>query len=243
MSSAFEAFCHWVWSLVLALVRASIGSLLLGFLSVWALWLLLSSLRKYIIGKTSSTFTALSGALVVNITLVSPCTPPTTEVCEKVLDALGKLQLRLAANLASIDAPISDAQRSVALLDALNEDTHLWVCTLLCQSQELGNTASLLTLVSFAVAAPGSKASVIFETLCSKGLAPDLATHMECFVVKAASLDLPAKVAVAMFPHSLDPALADKGVWEPTPPVKLCLPLRPPLQFLPNACEFLPNYV
>ncbi|KAJ9058182.1 hypothetical protein DSO57_1015023 [Entomophthora muscae] len=82
--------------------------------------------------------------------------------------------------------------------------------TLLCQIQELGNTSSLLTLVSSAMAAPGSKASVIFETLCSKGLnpdlAPDLASHVECFEVKAASLDLPTEMAIAMFHNSLDAA-------------------------------------
>ncbi|KAJ9072491.1 hypothetical protein DSO57_1027031 [Entomophthora muscae] len=43
-------------------------------------------------------------------------------VCEKVLDALRELQLCLSADSASADTPISDAQRLVALLDALDRD-------------------------------------------------------------------------------------------------------------------------
>ncbi|KAJ9051694.1 hypothetical protein DSO57_1002393 [Entomophthora muscae] len=192
-------------------------SLLAGFLLVWAVWSLLSSFKSCLTKKSSSPSTASLVASTVNITLVSPFTPPSVAICEKVLDALGELQLCLYADSKSADTPISDTQRSVAILDALDRDACLGMQTLLCQSQELGNTSSLLTLVSLAVAAPGSKASIIFEILCSKGLALDLASHIMCFAVKAASLDLPTKMAVAMFHNSLDAASADKSVWDPAP--------------------------
>ncbi|KAJ9053629.1 hypothetical protein DSO57_1022535 [Entomophthora muscae] len=51
--------------------------------------------------------------------------------------------------------------------------------------------------------------------LQSKGLAPDLASHIEAFAVKAASFGLPVEVEVAMFRHSLDPASSSKGAWDP----------------------------
>ncbi|KAJ9076640.1 hypothetical protein DSO57_1024295 [Entomophthora muscae] len=72
-------------------------------------------------------------------------------------------------------------------------------------------------LVSSAVAAPGSKASVIFKTLRSKGLVPDLASHAKCFAVKAASLELPSMMVMAMLRSSLDAASADKSMWDPAP--------------------------
>ncbi|KAJ9050993.1 hypothetical protein DSO57_1009076 [Entomophthora muscae] len=53
--------------------------------------------------------------------------------------------------------------------------------------------------------------------LQSKGLAPDLASHIEAFAVKAASFGLPVEVSVAMFRHSLDPASSSKGAWDPAP--------------------------
>ncbi|KAJ9072919.1 hypothetical protein DSO57_1022011 [Entomophthora muscae] len=148
--------------------------------------------------------------VLFNLTSIPPWSLP-------VLDALGQLQLRLLADSPSLDTSISEAQRSVALLDALNGEARLWVHTLLHQSQELGDTSSLLTLVSSAVAALGSRASVIFETLHSKGLTPDLASHVECFAVKAASLDLPTEMAVAMFQNSLLAASANKSVWDLAP--------------------------
>ncbi|KAJ9087116.1 hypothetical protein DSO57_1036510 [Entomophthora muscae] len=53
--------------------------------------------------------------------------------------------------------------------------------------------------------------------LQSKGLAPELASHIEAFAVKAASFGLPVEVAVVMFCHSLDPASSSKGAWDPAP--------------------------
>ncbi|KAJ9058290.1 hypothetical protein DSO57_1013776 [Entomophthora muscae] len=53
--------------------------------------------------------------------------------------------------------------------------------------------------------------------LQSKGLAPDLASHIETFAIKAASFGLPVEVAVAMFRHLLDPASASKEAWDPAP--------------------------
>ncbi|KAJ9059415.1 hypothetical protein DSO57_1002413 [Entomophthora muscae] len=96
-------------------------------------------------------------------------------------------------------------------------NTHLWVSTLLQKIQELVDTFLLLILVSSAVVAPSSKASVIFETLRSKGLTSNLAFHVKCFAVKAALLALPSEVAVAMFCHSLDTASDDKEAWDPAP--------------------------
>ncbi|KAJ9048701.1 hypothetical protein DSO57_1032384 [Entomophthora muscae] len=53
--------------------------------------------------------------------------------------------------------------------------------------------------------------------LQSKGLAPDLVSHIEAFAVKSASFGLPVEVAVAMFLHSLDPASSSKWAWDPAP--------------------------
>ncbi|KAJ9050728.1 hypothetical protein DSO57_1011845 [Entomophthora muscae] len=99
-------------------------------------------------------------------------------------------------------------------MNTLNRYACLWVCTLLHQSQELGDTSSLLILVSSVMAALGSKASVIFNILCSKDLTPDLASHIEFFAMKAASLNLPSEMDVAMFQYSLNAASVDKSVWD-----------------------------
>ncbi|KAJ9057678.1 hypothetical protein DSO57_1020414 [Entomophthora muscae] len=194
------------------------GSLISGTLTVLATASLLSTLKKWASERAKSASTASSVASAINVTLVSPCTsPPTAADKEKVLNALGELQLQLSADLSPSDIPITDAQCSVALLDALDGDTRLWVRTLLRQSQEVGDPSSLLNLVAAAVAAPGSKSTTIFKMFQSKGLTSDLESHIEAFAVKAASFGLPVEVAVAMFCHSLDPASASKEAWDPAP--------------------------
>ncbi|KAJ9081231.1 hypothetical protein DSO57_1016913 [Entomophthora muscae] len=108
---AFEAFCNWLRSLVLALICASVGSLISGTLTVLATVSLLSTLKKWASERAKSASTASSVASAIN---------------DKVLNALGELQLQLSADLFPSDIPITDAQRSVALLDALNGDVRLW---------------------------------------------------------------------------------------------------------------------